>query len=542
MFGQMSIKNMIFSVLVLFVAALIALSSYSWWTAKASEQGMSDLYDLSVLQVNPVSDIYGLTLRSRMALAGGFIELQANEADKAKVSAQRAAKFLKEAREKFAEVVKVGSTSEHKALVAELDKAFQIYFSAVDQTTVELESGDQAKYISANLDARNANAAVYDLMIKFMEQARLSTNAHMDDASSRYSTTAVMSLVIVVLAIAALAAVWMLMKTNLINPLVVAGQHFDQMAKGDLSARIEVTSDNEVGKLFAGLKRLQQSQRETIGEINGTATQLASAAEELSVVTAESSNGLDLQNAELHQAATAVNEMTAAVEEVARNALSTSEASKASNDLASRSLDEMKLTIRQTQSMASEMKVSADLVQDLSVQAKNIGQVLDVIRAVAEQTNLLALNAAIEAARAGEAGRGFAVVADEVRALAHRTQNSTREIEQLINTIQQGTTQAVQSIESSTSMASGTVEMANKAGQAFEQICSSVSEINDRNLLIATASEEQAHVARDVDRSLVAIRDLALQSSAGANQTNAASQELTAMANRLMAMVKKFRL
>jgi len=259
-------------------------------------------------------------------------------------------------------------------------------------------------------------------------------------------------------------------------------------------------------------------------------------------VTSESSNGLDLQNAELQQAATAVTEMTVAVEDVAQNALSTSDASQQSNLLASRSLDEMKLTIAQTQKMATEMQTSAALVQELSVQASNIGQVLDVIRAVAEQTNLLALNAAIEAARAGEAGRGFAVVADEVRALAHRTQNSTREIEQLIKHIRTGTAQAVSSIEASTGLADSTVAMANKAGDAFEQICQSINHINERNLLIATASEQQAHVARDVDRSLVAIKDLAVQTSAGANQTNAASQELATMASHLMDMVKKFRL
>lgn len=542
MFRQMSIKNIVFSILVFFVVGLVALSAYSWWTARASENGMSSLYRLSVEQVNPISDIYSLTLRSRLALAGGYTELQAGETAKAKVSSERAEMFLQEARDKFDKVKQIGLMGQHKVLVEQMAAAFEPYFDAIDKTAEQLYKGDVQDYIAANLLARDANIACYEVMMRFMEQAQLTNSQFMAEASDSYSTTTWLSLSFFIVSLLMLGLSWRLLKEMLIVPLQQAGVHFERMAKGDLSAQITVDSDNEVGKLFAGLKHLQQSQRETIGEINNTATQLASAAEELSVVTSESSNGLDLQNAELHQAATAVNEMTAAVEEVARNAHSTSTASKQSNDLASRSLDEMKLTIRQTQSMADEMKVSAELVQDLSVQAKNIGQVMDVIRAVAEQTNLLALNAAIEAARAGEAGRGFAVVADEVRALAHRTQNSTREIEQLINTIQQGTSQAVQSIDSSTALAAGTLGMANKAGQAFEQICESVSHINDRNLLIATASEEQAHVARDVDRSLVAIRDLALKTSAGAMQTNVASQDLTKMANRLMSMVKKFRL
>jgi methyl-accepting chemotaxis protein len=542
MFKNTSLKNIIFAILLLFSAALVTLSLYSWNNARASEQGMIDLYQLSALQVNPITDIYGLTLRSRMALAGGFIELQGGQNDKAQTSAQRAEKFLKEAEAKFSSFVDVGLKSENKALVQQLQRAFALYFAAVEKTAFELSNGSAQSYITANLAARDANAEAAALVQQFVEQANATNTAYMQTAASRYTGTTVISVVFMVLAVLALFLSWQIIKRMLIAPLQLAGSHFERMADGDLTGRIDNDSNNEIGVLFSGMQHLQQSQKDTISQIHSTATQLASAAEELSIVTSESSNGLDLQNAELQQAATAVTEMTVAVEDVAQNALSTSDASQQSNLLASRSLDEMKLTIAQTQKMATEMQTSAALVQELSVQASNIGQVLDVIRAVAEQTNLLALNAAIEAARAGEAGRGFAVVADEVRALAHRTQNSTREIEQLIKHIRSGTAQAVSSIEASTGLADSTVAMANKAGDAFEQICQSISHINERNLLIATASEQQAHVARDVDRSLVAIKDLAVQTSAGANQTNAASQELASMASHLMDMVKKFRL
>ncbi len=541
MVNNISLKNTIFAILLGFSAALVTLSLYGWNNARSSEQGMRDLYQLSALQVNPLTDIYGLILRSRLALAGGFIELQEGQTDKAHVSAERAQTFLTEAETKFSQFVAIGLKSDNKALVEQLQQAFKVYFAAVEKTALELKSGNAERYISANLAARDANAKAAALVNQFIEQADATNSQFMTNAAAGYQGTTVISIIFVLLAILALIASWQLMKRLLIEPLQLAGQHFQRMADGDLSGRIDVVHRNEMGLLFAGMQHLQQSQKETISQIHGTATQLASAAEQLSVVTSKSSNGLDLQNAELQQAATAVNQMTVAVEGVAQNALSTSDASQQSNVLASRSLDEMKLTIAQTEKMATEMQTSAALVQELSVQASNIGQVLDVIRAVAEQTNLLALNAAIEAARAGDAGRGFAVVADEVRALAHRTQNSTREIEQLIQHIRQGTAQAVSSIEASTGLADHTVAMANKAGDAFEQICQSISHINERNLLIATASEQQAHVARDVDRSLVAIKDLAVQTSAGANQTNEASQELANMATRLMAMVKKFR-
>ena len=541
MLKSMSLKSIILSLFLLFTAGLVVLSFYSWSSAKASEKAMVDLYQLSALQVNPISDVYGLLLRSRLALAGGFIEKEGGQNDKAQVSAQRAEKFLKEAVEKFYAFAALGLKGENKELVRQMQAIFTVYFAGVEQTAKELQTGTSESYVVANLAARDANAKAQELVAQFVEKANAVNNDLMHVASERYTATAVLCAVFLALTLAALVTSWYLVKTMLIKPLELAGEHFQQMAQGDLSCQIRVESRNEIGVLFAGLKHLQQSQKDTISQINSTATQLASAAEELSIVTSQSTEGLDLQSAELQQAATAVNEMTVAVEDVAHNALSTSDASKASNELASRSLDEMKLTIAQTRNMATEMKTSAELVQELAVQAGNIGTVLDVIRAVAEQTNLLALNAAIEAARAGDAGRGFAVVADEVRALAHRTQNSTQEIEQLISQIRQGTAKAVQSIESSTGLADNTVDMANKAGLAFEQICSSISHINERNMLIATASEEQAHVARDVDRSLVAIKDLAVQTSAGANQTNAASQELAGMASRLMDMVRRFK-
>ena len=541
MFKDMYLKNIILSILLMFSAGMAILSFYSWNSAKASEEGMADLYQLSVLQVNPISDVYGMLLRSRLALAGGFIEKESGQDDKAQVSAQRGEKFLKEAVDKFNAFVEVGLKGDNKELVQAMQKVFSLYFAAIEKTAKELQTGTSESYVTANLEARDTNVKAQEMVAQFVEQASTKNSNFMKEASDRYTATAVLCAIFLVIALAALVMSWYLIKKMLIQPLELAGVHFQRMAQGDLSSHIRVESKNEIGALFSGLQHLQQSQKDTISQINNTATQLASAAEELSIVTSQSTEGLDLQNAELQQAATAVNEMTVAVEDVAQNALSTSDASRESNELASRSFEEMKLTIAQTRKMATEMKTSAELVQELATQANNIGQVLDVIRAVAEQTNLLALNAAIEAARAGDAGRGFAVVADEVRALAHRTQNSTKEIEQLISHIRQGTLKAVQSIEASTGLADNTVEMANKAGQAFEQICTSVSHINERNLLIATASEEQAHVARDVDRSLVAIKDLAVQTSAGANQTNAASQELAGMASRLMDMVKRFK-
>jgi methyl-accepting chemotaxis protein len=197
-------------------------------------------------------------------------------------------------------------------------------------------------------------------------------------------------------------------------------------------------------------------------------------------------------------------------------------------------------TVNAIKRMSEEMQASTQLVTGLATQAQDIGQVLDVIRSVAEQTNLLALNAAIEAARAGEAGRGFAVVADEVRALAHRTQKSTQEIEQMISAIQSSSGQAVESMQLSSSFSQTTLETATAADTALDQIARTIGQINESNLIIASASEEQAQVSREVDRNLVNLREVAIQSQAGSDQTRSASHDLSRLAADLRATVARF--
>ncbi|MGC7837203.1 methyl-accepting chemotaxis protein [Pseudomonas sp. L7] len=289
------------------------------------------------------------------------------------------------------------------------------------------------------------------------------------------------------------------------------------------------------------MAKMQDKLRDTLQLISGSATQLASAAEELNSVTDESARGLAQQNNEIQQAATAVTEMTSAVEEVARNAVSTSEASGEASRSAGDGRDLVIETVGAIERMSSDVQTTARLIEDLAGQSRDIGKVLDVIRGLADQTNLLALNAAIEAARAGEAGRGFAVVADEVRALAHRTQQSTSEIERMIGSIQGGTEHAVESMRTSTDRAESTLNIARGAGLALDTITSAVAQINERNLVIASAAEEQAQVAREVDRNLVNINDLSVQSATGAHQTSMASAELSRLAVDLNGLVARFR-
>ncbi len=346
----------------------------------------------------------------------------------------------------------------------------------------------------------------------------------------------------ILVALATTLVLALVLTRSIIGPLRQAMGFADRIAQGDLTGAVQRDGQDEATQLFASLGSMQANLRQTIGQIGESSQQLSAAAEQMSAVMEESTRGMQRQNAEIEQAATAVNQMTAAVEEVASNAVSTSEASQASSRSADLGRGQLTDAIASIQSLTDDVMSASDRAAALAVQTRSISTVLDVIRAVAEQTNLLALNAAIEAARAGDAGRGFAVVADEVRALAHRTGESTREIETMIGSIQQGTGLTVDALQHSADRARTTMEKANAAGQALATITEAVASINDRNMLIASASEEQAQVAREVDRSLVSIRDLSIQTATGAQQTSVATHELARLATDLNGLVKRFSL
>ena len=381
--------------------------------------------------------------------------------------------------------------------------------------------------------------AVLTRLLDINNKMALATNQKAEDQYNA-AFDLVVGLLVIATALTVLFA-WLLTRSITV-PIAQALEAAEEVAEGNLTRPIKVDGNDEAGRLLAAMAKMQDKLRDTLQRIAGSATQLASAAEELNAVTDESARGLTQQNNEIEQAATAVNEMTSAVEEVARNAVSTSEASRNATSSAGDGRDLVQETVSAIERMSGDVQATATLIGDLANESRDLGKVLDVIRGLADQTNLLALNAAIEAARAGEAGRGFAVVADEVRALAHRTQQSTSEIERMIGSIQAGTEHAVDSMRNSTERAESTLNIAKGAGMSLDTINTAIVQINERNLVIASAAEEQAQVAREVDRNLVNIRDLSVQSATGASQTSAASSELSRLAVDLNGMVGRFRL
>ncbi|AZF35260.1 Methyl-accepting chemotaxis sensor/transducer protein [Pseudomonas sp. R4-39-08] len=417
-------------------------------------------------------------------------------------------------------------------------------YHQIEERMKSLSRANQVDELRALLNTELLNNseqvnAVLSRLLEINNSMALDTNQQAKDQYD-LAFNMVVGLLVIATALTLLFA-WLLTRSITV-PISQALEAAEEVAEGNLTRPIKVEGNDEAGRLLAAMAKMQDKLRDTLQRIAGSATQLASAAEELNAVTDESARGLTQQNNEIEQAATAVNEMTSAVEEVARNAVSTSEASRNATTSAGDGRDLVQETVSAIERMSGDVQATATLIGELANESRDIGKVLDVIRGLADQTNLLALNAAIEAARAGEAGRGFAVVADEVRALAHRTQQSTSEIERMIGSIQAGTEHAVDSMRNSTERAESTLNIAKGAGMSLDTINTAIVEINERNLVIASAAEEQAQVAREVDRNLVNIRDLSVQSATGASQTSAASSELSRLAVDLNGMVGRFRL
>ncbi|MCS4063442.1 methyl-accepting chemotaxis protein [Pseudomonas putida] len=371
-------------------------------------------------------------------------------------------------------------------------------------------------------------------------QAMTTSQTAVRDAGATQAKTLLAVATGLALALGLLAA-WAITR-QIIIPLRQTLRAAERVASGDLTQNLQVNRRDELGQLQASMQRMTQGLRELIGGIGDGVSQIASAAEELSAVTEQTSAGVNNQKVETDQVATAMNQMTATVHEVARNAEQASEAALMADQQAREGDRVVGEAVAQIERLAGEVINSSEAMNQLKAESDKIGSVLDVIKSVAQQTNLLALNAAIEAARAGEAGRGFAVVADEVRSLAQRTQQSTEEIEELIAGLQSGTQRVASVMDNSRQLTDSSVELTRRAGSSLETITRTVSSIQAMNQQIATAAEEQTAVAEEINRSVMNVRDISDQTSAASEETASSSVELARLGTHLQGLVGRFKL
>ncbi|BBT79677.1 chemotaxis protein [Aeromonas sp. YN13HZO-058] len=438
-----------------------------------------------------------------------------------------------------------------------------------ERRTFDIVKGDWASYLALHQQVKQLqdSGLMSEAQTVFMDQGiPLYNNLHKSVAElirinhgyatesrkvvvASYDSAKLSVTIALVLGLVLVVVLSMVLTRQIRDPLIMLARQAQRIANGDLGQgelqqwiRDSRFNRDELGQLGSAINRMQGSLSDLVSEIAGSVSQLSSAVEEVSAISSQSASGMAIQQSEVSQVATAMNEMQSTVNEVARNTTDAMSAAKDASRTSAAGSEVVRSSIASIEEVSVKIEQAGTVVQQLEADSANISVVLDVIRDIAGQTNLLALNAAIEAARAGEQGRGFAVVADEVRSLAQRTQDSTAEISKMIELLQSRAAEAGNAMQLSRHQMQESVGLARDAGTSIDTINGAVVRITDMNTLIATATEEQNAVTEELNRSIVNIHNAADENAQGAHQIAQACGELSKLANTLHHMTQRFTL
>lgn len=526
-----------FSIIALVV---VALGMFAMYQMGAIRSAAVEVSQKGMPSYEALGEINDRLLRIRITAYRLYAHRDPDAVQGAKARIIELQKQLAHVKEKYLATV----TTEKERLQYEKFSEFVKGFVSINDRLMGMSDSNSLNEMNVVLggEYRKYSDGLWGELDKLLQFNREKSEALALQVQTSYSSAVVGVAGFVALAAALTIGLAVLLTQSIVRPLKEASEVAMNISQGDLSRRVTLDGHDEMASLLRTLDYMQTSLRTVVEKIIYASRKLHSSAEELKLITDESARGVERQTLEIEQAATAVNEMTIAVTEVAKNAAELSAASQVSDELAKNGGRQVSDTIASINELANDVSSSMGAVERLSHQVEEISKVLTVIHTIAAQTNLLALNAAIEAARAGEAGRGFAVVADEVRALAQRTQQSTSEIDSMIMSIVQSTDETMKLMQVNNERGRRTSEIASAAGKALLEISEAVNDISLRNLVIVSATEEQAQVSNEVDRNLVSLRDLAVKTSNESNRTSAAGQGVSHLASELSELVGSFKI
>ncbi len=527
--------------LLLLVILVVYMGLYSMDTSKALGSNAATIAKVNLpeieLLIQADRDLYQALVAERalFQLDTSAEELIAEQSENAQQAYDRIHKSL--------DLSNTATSQERE----EFTRRYNRWKQLADEVVRGARASDEAGRLAAQQQSYGTASEAFEHVRTYIDELQEKRLAHVDQFTQKIdqdqeSSTQHLLMSVVFGTLVSLAAAFFL-------PIVVANQvtqishRIQNIAEGDgdLTIRVPVDTNDELGQLASHVNHFMEKLQRIIASVLANASEVSKTAESLLEVSSNSQRAADDQCHAITMVVTAVNELTMAIQEVARNTGNTAQNTREATAITDSGQNRIRIAVERVQQLAVRINETADFMSHLEGEAKNVTSVIDVIRGVAEQTNLLALNAAIEAARAGEQGRGFAVVADEVRTLASRTQQSTADIQGMLGQLQQGVQRAVEAMSSSSAMTAEAATSANEAGQSLMGIGTAVKEIADMTLQIATAAEEQSSVTAEIDKNLVQINSLAMNTLEGASKTAEESQRLNELSIQLRQLLGQFR-
>jgi len=537
-FKDWRIATKLYSVIGLLLVMLLSLGLFGLQQGGAINQRVVNMYTQELVPLETVDDMKASLYRIRDRVGRYLSEPDRQGVHEGKIKEQIERLARNEA--KYRES-RLGETETR--LMDAYKTAWAAYLDAINQKVLPLsrdgrtEAAEDVLYGSALEAFRKAREALNELADYQLERAK----RRYDNAQGAYLEMRNLTIGIIAFGLLAAGFLGWWLVGSIRRPLFAVRDLLRKLNSGDLTHQVHYKSDDEFGQMANDLNNAVSTQRQMISHVLSTVEQLATAGEEMSAVTDQTTRTVNEQRSQTGQVATAMSEMTATVQEVAGNIAQTADSAREADAQTQEGAQVVQQAVEKINTLAQQIEYSAQTIAEEEQNSKAISAVLDVIRGITEQTNLLALNAAIEAARAGEQGRGFAVVADEVRILAGRTQQSTEEINEMIEKLQAGSRRAVEVMDQSREQSQFAVEYAARSGEALRTISDAVQKINQMSAQIASAAEEQRAVSEEINRNIVAINDMSSETASGAEETATASQELARMATELQDLVMQFK-